>query len=372
MLGTDTLPTQTLVPFSVPEKIKAQILVVDDEADIRTALVRILGLEGYSAKAAGSGKVALTMLKEAAYDLLVLDLGMPNMGGMEVLKQVQQLYPDLYTIILTGEADIESAIAAARTDAVVDFLLKPANHKEFVRAVARAVQKRTEQRRQMRVVQAAAQMLHTIHQPDDHTNGSQTPSTPGAAPEKMERFIQVHPLTLDRKKRLMTILDENPARMINARSESVDRRPAFRDAFRRRRCLVPADGFYEWKKTNGVRQPYHFALTDGGLFAFAGLWERWKDEEGERKDSFTILTTDSNRTVAEVHDRMPVILSPKRFGIWLDGEAPPHVLRALMVPFPADRIKARPVSRLVNSPHNDSPDCLRPPESQGSRQGSLF
>ncbi|MDX1521263.1 MAG: response regulator transcription factor [Anaerolineae bacterium] len=214
MLGTDTLPPQTVVPFSVPEKKKAQVLIVDDEADIRTALVRILNLEGYLAKAAGSGKMALTMLKEAAYDVLVLDLRMPRMSGMEVLKQVQQLYPDLCTIILTGEADIESAIAAAKTDAVVDFLLKPASNKEFVNAVARAVQKRTEQQRQMRVVQAAAQMLHTIHQPDNHANGSAPPATSVAPPEKLERFIQVHPLTLDRKKRLMTILDENPARMI--------------------------------------------------------------------------------------------------------------------------------------------------------------
>ena len=166
---------------------------------------------------------------------------------------------------------------------------------------------------------------------------------------------------------------DNPARMINARCETVDRRPAFRDAFRRRRCLVPADGFYEWKKTDGRRQPYHFTLAEGGLFAFAGLWERWRDGEGGSKESFTILTTDSNDTVAEIHDRMPVILAPERFAIWLDREAPASALRALMAPFPSDRMRARPVSRLVNSPRNDSPECLRPPDREtGSRQGSLF
>lgn len=164
---------------------------------------------------------------------------------------------------------------------------------------------------------------------------------------------------------------DNPARMINARCETVDRRPAFREAFRRRRCLVPSDGFYEWKKTNGKRLPYHFALSGGGLFAFAGLWERWKDRDGGVTESFAILTTDSNDRVAEVHDRMPVILAPERFAIWLDRDAPAGALRALMSPFPADGMTARAVSRLVNSPRNDSPACLAPPDG-GARQGSLF
>ena len=162
----------------------------------------------------------------------------------------------------------------------------------------------------------------------------------------------------------------NPARLINARSETVHSRPSFREAFALRRCLVPADGFYEWRKLGKSKIPIHFSLHDGGLFAFAGLWERWQGTEGPVLDSTSILTTEPNELVVDVHDRMPVILTRERFAAWLDPDTPQTVLQGLMNPLPARQMRCRTVSTRVNNARAEGPELLV--ESPTWRQPGLF
>ena len=148
---------------------------------------------------------------------------------------------------------------------------------------------------------------------------------------------------------------------INAKAEGVDTRPAFREAFQRRRCLVPLDNFYEWKKLGKDRQPYAVALADRRLMAMAGLWESWRSPAGERLRSFAIVTTAANELLAPVHDRMPVILRPENWPLWL-GEAPanPARLKALLVPYPADDMVIWPVDRRVGNVKNNDPSLIEP------------
>lgn len=148
------------------------------------------------------------------------------------------------------------------------------------------------------------------------------------------------------------------ARMINARAETVPEKPSFRKAFKERRCLIPADGFYEWQKANGGKQPFYIRMQDGSPFAFAGLWETWNGDEGELR-TCTIITTAPNELTGEIHNRMPVILDPEDHDLWLDpdfGQKDP--LAELLRPYPADLMEAYPVSRLVNSPTNDDERCI--------------
>ena len=148
--------------------------------------------------------------------------------------------------------------------------------------------------------------------------------------------------------------------LINARAETVAEKPSFRSAFRKRRCLVVADGFYEWKRENG-KMPYYFQLKDEGPFAFAGLWDKWEKGE-EPVESCTLITTEANGVVGPVHDRMPVILKPEDYARWLDpDEQRPEALKPLLVPLPDDWMDAHPVSKLVNNPRNESPRCIEPP-----------
>ncbi len=149
-------------------------------------------------------------------------------------------------------------------------------------------------------------------------------------------------------------------RLINARSESAADKPSFRDSFKRRRCLVPADGFFEWRKSSAGKQPYLVRLRDGAPFAFAGLWDRWVPHDGEPVESFTILTTAPNPLVAELHDRMPVILPPAGFESWLAGETPQRRLAQLLTAYPAGEMESYPVSDVVNRPANDTPRCVEP------------
>jgi len=156
------------------------------------------------------------------------------------------------------------------------------------------------------------------------------------------------------------------ARMINARVEGVLERPAFREAVRRRRCLVPADGFFEWQGKARARRPFHIALPDGGLFGIAGLYERWHGDGGEVVDSFTLLTRAARGAVATLHDRMPLIVDPPGYAAWLDPDAPDPA--ALLAALPEERgtgLVARPVSTRVNDVRNDDPACLAPPEEPG-------
>ena len=149
------------------------------------------------------------------------------------------------------------------------------------------------------------------------------------------------------------------SRMINARGETVSEKPAFRQAFRRRRCLIPADGFYEWQKVPGGKQPWFISRRDDIPLAFAGLWERW-DKRGTEDpvETCTIVTTAANATLAPLHDRMPVILGPQDWDSWLGANTPPEALVDLLRPAADDLLGARPVSRRVNSPANDGPELL--------------
>jgi len=153
-------------------------------------------------------------------------------------------------------------------------------------------------------------------------------------------------------------------KMINARAETVAEKPAFRSAFRHRRCLVPADGFYEWKKLDGTKQPYRIGLEGDAPFAFAGLWEVWDGPEGAVR-SFTIVTTDASAAIADIHDRMPVILPPRHFAGWIAEDTPPEVLLAMLGPYEGHAedggpLRAYPVSSRVNNVRNDDADLLKP------------
>ena len=166
-------------------------------------------------------------------------------------------------------------------------------------------------------------------------------------------------------------------RMINARAESVADKPAFRDSFRERRCLVPSNGFYEWSKTEHGKQPYYVRVLGGKLFAFAGLWDRWRDSSGDVRETFTIITTEPNELLRPVHNRMPVILAPQDYDRWLASD--PADLTTLLRPYPSEQMSYYPVSRYVNSPDNEGPECIRPVELPGSgaagadgAQGSLL
>ena len=147
---------------------------------------------------------------------------------------------------------------------------------------------------------------------------------------------------------------------INARAETVAEKPAFRQAFRRRRCLIPADGFYEWRQVGARKQPYCIVPADGAPFALAGLWERW-ERDGQVLESCTILVTQANALLAPIHDRMPVILDPADEARWLDPAlTDPAALRPLLVPCPPARLRLWPVGTAVNDPRHEGPDLMAP------------
>jgi putative SOS response-associated peptidase YedK len=147
---------------------------------------------------------------------------------------------------------------------------------------------------------------------------------------------------------------------INARAETVESRRAFREAFIKRRCVVPADGFFEWTGPKTARQPTWFHREDNQLFLFAGLYESWRPKPNQWETTFTILTTDANALTRQYHDRMPVILADRDADDWMDPRAPdPLALKKLLVPAPADLLVATPVSPDVNDVDNDSPDLLK-------------
>ncbi|RDI70369.1 SOS response-associated peptidase [Halopelagius longus] len=165
--------------------------------------------------------------------------------------------------------------------------------------------------------------------------------------------------------------------LINARAETVDEKPSFREAFERRRCLVPADGFYEWAAPDGEKRPYRVAFEDDRPFAMAGLWERWRpertqtglgdfadggaaDADPDVLETFTVVTTDPNEVVAELHDRMAVVLDPDEEETWLHGDS--EEAASLLDTHPGDEMRAYPVSARVNNPANDAPDLIEPVE----------
>jgi putative SOS response-associated peptidase YedK len=143
------------------------------------------------------------------------------------------------------------------------------------------------------------------------------------------------------------------ARLINARSETVEEKPAFREAFKKRRCIIPADGFYEWQRTEGKKQPFFFQMMDKSPFGFAGLWERWQGVGGQVIESCTILTTEANEVLSPVHDRMPVILHSGDYELWLGEDVRKReLLKDLLRPYPAEEMTSHRVSTAINSPHN--------------------
>jgi putative SOS response-associated peptidase YedK len=146
-------------------------------------------------------------------------------------------------------------------------------------------------------------------------------------------------------------------RMINARSETAAQKPAFRDAFKKRRCLLVADGFYEWKKTPDGKQPYFIHLRDDSAFALAGVWERWSHDQ-QRIESCTLFTTEPNELMRPIHDRMPAIIGREDYQRWLDPKTDPDDAGKLLKPFDAEKMEARPVSRRVNSPKTDDSQCV--------------
>lgn len=151
--------------------------------------------------------------------------------------------------------------------------------------------------------------------------------------------------------------------LINARADTVATKPSFRSAFKRKRCLIPADGFYEWKAIPGqkIKQPYLISVRDVTAFAFAGLWEHWTGPDGTRLDSCTIITTDANELMQQVHNRMPVILDPGDYDRWLErDQQDATALNGLLKQFPAQRMQMVPVSTLVNSPRNEKAECVEP------------
>jgi putative SOS response-associated peptidase YedK len=158
------------------------------------------------------------------------------------------------------------------------------------------------------------------------------------------------------------------SRLINARAETLEEKPAYRAAFKRRRCAVLSDGFFEWKKLEegkrATKQPYYIQLAEGQPFAFAGLWEVWHSPEGDELQTCTIVTTEPNRLMAGIHDRMPVILDKESMWDWIDPDASPVGLHALLKPYPAKAMKAFPISKLVNRPENDRPEVIAPLDSK--------
>jgi putative SOS response-associated peptidase YedK len=148
---------------------------------------------------------------------------------------------------------------------------------------------------------------------------------------------------------------------INAKAEGIETRPAFREAFQRRRCLVPVDSFYEWKKTATGKQPYAIALSDGRLMALAGLWENWRSPAGEWVRSFAIITTTPNKLCAALHNRMPVVLKPEAWPVWLGEErADASALKALLASLPSEEMTCWPVSSRVGNVKNNDPGLIEP------------
>jgi len=150
-------------------------------------------------------------------------------------------------------------------------------------------------------------------------------------------------------------------KMINARGETIAEKPSFRSAFKRRRCLIPADGFFEWRQKGGGKEPLFIHMNDRKVFAMAGLWEVWNSPEGDELRTCTIITTTPNSLMEPIHNRMPVILHPDDYAVWLaQDEQPSGLLQALIRPFEPDDMTFYPVSTFVNRPGNDTPECIEP------------
>ena len=153
---------------------------------------------------------------------------------------------------------------------------------------------------------------------------------------------------------------DNRIFLINARAETINEKPSFRQSLRKRRCLIPASGFYEWKKEKGGKSPYKISHISKETFAFAGIWDNWVSPEGEEIHSCAIITTSANTAIRHIHNRMPVILSDKYRETWLDHDTEIPVLKSLLNPYPSNLIETTEISKMVNNARNDNPDVLKP------------
>jgi putative SOS response-associated peptidase YedK len=195
------------------------------------------------------------------------------------------------------------------------------------------------------------------------------PSRYNIAPTQPVAIVRLDP---DRRQRELSYVNwglipswaNDPAignRMINARAETAAEKPAFRAAFKYRRCLVPASGFYEWQQRNGAKQPYYIYPAEGRVLGLAGLWERWVHPDGSEIQSCTILTTTPSDDVSRLHNRMPLILDPADYSTWLSSDgANLDELQHLLRPAPEGTLAAEPVSTFVNRPGNEGPECITP------------
>jgi len=159
--------------------------------------------------------------------------------------------------------------------------------------------------------------------------------------------------------------------LINARAETLEEKPSFSESFRLRRCLIPADGFYEWKRSGRSKQPFYFQMEDESPFAFAGIWDKWQNRD-QSSISCAIITTPPNELVEELHDRMPAILLPEFFEAWLDLNTDRAELQQLLTPVPASKMKMYPVSGAVNSPDNEGVKLVEHVEFESGTTPSLF
>ena len=207
-----TVANKDMDGFVFSPEDKARVLIIDDEDDIRFALTRILNLEGYVAEEVSSGQKALALLQQNKYDLVILDMRMPGMSGLEVMEYISKYHPELLIIILTGQATLDSAITATKLECVVNYLLKPCRTDEFISAVKEALKKKVRRHRQHTLVTAAAQVLNVMHPPMPGPDSS-TPPPVFTQKKQSEQFIQIYPVTLDCKKRLITIMDQNPVQL---------------------------------------------------------------------------------------------------------------------------------------------------------------
>src|SRR3569833_2832967 len=200
------------------------------------------------------------------------------------------------------------------------------------------------------------------------------------APQSLQPVVRLSPETGKRELKIMrwglvpfwSKDGKAPFSTINAKSESVATSPAFREAWKQRRCLVPAEWFYEWQKVNDkVKQPFAIAREDESMFAFAGLWESWKDNQtGQKLRTFTILTTDPNELMEPIHNRMPVILQPQDYERWLAPTDQAHLPVDLLRPYPAEKMKAWKVGKAVGNTRNNDPSLIEPVKNE--ERGSLM
>lgn len=181
------------------------------------------------------------------------------------------------------------------------------------------------------------------------------------APTQTVPVVRVAPDTTDRRLDMIRWgLTPGKRNLINARAETVGSKHTFRESFESRRCLVPATGFFEWQKLGDVKQPFYIRPFAGDIFAFAGIWGPARDKDGALVDAFAILTTEPNELMAPIHDRMPVILDPDSYKLWLNPKESWETLKKLLRPTPEGRLTAFPVSTHVNSPDNDDAACIQP------------